>query len=312
MTGDEKERDVPLQRRRVKTEAQNAQVRVSSEPSARTAQGEVPALWRGLVQADSRRIQGHAVPVSPDGGPTWEFPAQQPAVDDARRLGMVTHELRGCMTPVSLQVDLLRSGRLGQLTPRQDNALEAVSRSVERLLSLLQDLLDTSRISANRLRLDVAPVDLRDLVQEVVAAFEAQAQRAEVSLVRTHDGPGQIIGDPLRLMQVLTNLISNAVKATPSGGSVVVSTRYQDDGVELAVRDTGRGLEPDEVAVLFQPFAQAGDAVCRSRGTGLGLYIVRGIVEQHGGAIEISSDGRGRGSTFRVWLPTHPEAVRRQ
>lgn len=218
-------------------------------------------------------------------------------------LSLAGHELCGHLTPLVLQTDLLTSGRLGPLNPAQERSVQLLSRSMERTMQLLQDILDSSRIRAGRFVLHRTDVDLHEIVQEVFHAHQDVAGRAGVTLSSTSPGPTAYRGDPGRIYQILTNLLSNALKFTPPGGTVHVALGREADGVRLEVADTGRGLSAEEIGRLFQPFAQ-GDAGQDARiGTGLGLYITQSLVTAHGGTIDAISAGRGHGSRFRVWLP---------
>jgi signal transduction histidine kinase len=176
-----------------------------------------------------------------------------------------------------------------------------VRRQVARMSRLLEDLLDAARIDGGSLRLEPEPVDLAALVAEVAADFAMQADAAGVT-IRT-DVPSNvpsIEGDRARLIQALSNLVSNSLKFTPRGGNVHVTARLVANTVQLAVADTGCGIEAAQLPRVFDAFWQADAA--RSMGMGLGLHIVRGIVERHGGAIRVAS-AVGAGTTFEVDLP---------
>lgn len=218
-------------------------------------------------------------------------------------LAMVAHEVCGSAVPLRLQLDLLRSGRLGRLDPRQEQALKVAERSLDRLTGLLQDLSDLSRIDGDGIHLDRKTTDLNGLVREVRAAFAGLADKGGITLECDLQQAVWFQADPARLMQVLTNLVSNAIKFTPSGGRITLSTRLDGEEVEIVVSDTGRGLDPERIDELFQSFSQVHDPQEDPAGIGLGLYISQGIIRQHGGEIKATSQGLGKGSTFVVILP---------
>jgi len=206
-------------------------------------------------------------------------------------------------------VQLLRSRGYDQA--KLDRALAAIEQGTKLQTQLIEDLLDVSRIISGKLRLDVQSVDMATVIlaaaETVRPAAEAREQRlnVEVDPLAAH-----VAGDPARLRQVVWNLLSNAVKFTPQGGSVDVSLVAVPGGVEVVVRDTGRGIEPGFLPYVFDRFRQADSSVTREHGgLGLGLAIVRHIVEMHGGAVSVESGGLGCGATFRVRLS---EAVREQ
>ncbi len=174
------------------------------------------------------------------------------------------------------------------------------------LTRLVDELLDTARVSAGKVRLYEARLDLGRLVRAAAADLRPAAEEAGLSMEL--DAPGEPVwvhGDPVRLAQVVGNLLANAVKFTDAGGRIDV--RLAADGARravLAVRDSGIGIEADVLPGLFEAFAQTDRSVGRSRGgLGLGLALVRGLVELHGGEVRAASDGPGRGSEFTVWLP---------
>jgi signal transduction histidine kinase len=184
-------------------------------------------------------------------------------------------------------------------------ALEVIERNSQALAQLVGDVLDTSRVVSGKMHLDTRPLDLHEVigaaVDEVRASLEAKALVLRTSL---DPNEGLMTGDPNRLRQVVANLLSNAVKFTPRGGEVSVALRRVGLDVEVAVSDTGAGIAPDFLPHVFERFRQAEGAHQRGHsGLGLGLAIVRHIVELHGGAVAAESEGPGRGATFRVRLP---------
>lgn len=220
-------------------------------------------------------------------------------------VNMAAHELNTPLTPLALQLDLLRGGRYGDLTDKQYDALGLLDRNLTRMSLLVQDMLDATRLQSDRLKLLRADVDLDTIVHEMAETFREPARLEQISISEHRTGSLLMKADPRRIQQVVSNLLSNAIKFTPEGGAVTVTTERLDDHVRIAVMDTGPGLSADQIAKLFEPFVQVHQKPPKGRrGTGLGLYISRGIVEQHGGTIEVTSDGPGKGSTFAFTLPT--------
>ncbi|HEX5163860.1 MAG TPA: ATP-binding protein, partial [Thermomicrobiales bacterium] len=220
-------------------------------------------------------------------------------------LSIASHELKTPLTSVKASAQLL--GRRMQRDPIDRERLmplvAQVQSEIGRLENLVHDLLDATRIQQGRLELRPEPVDLVDLARQALGRFESAAQQAPVHTLRL-DAPEPIIVeiDPDRIDQVITNLISNALKYSPDGGDVGVAVRRIDSVAEIAVSDAGIGISQAEQATLFQPFARGDVARQSIGGTGLGLFISAEIVERHGGTIEVESTP-GHGSTFTVRLP---------
>lgn len=239
-------------------------------------------------------------------------------VESARRkdelLAMLAHELRNPLAPVVSSLELLRRLPPGE-TARQGEILDRAERQVEQLRRLVDDLLDVSRVTRGKIFLDRVPLDLRRIVERSVAScrdeLEARRHRLEVVLPEV---PLRVDGDPVRLEQVVCNLLHNAARYTPTGGRVWVrlaESPAEDDGwAVLSVEDDGLGMEPDLVRRAFELFAQGDRSLARTEGgLGLGLAVVKRLVELHGGRVEASSPGPDRGSRFTVRLPSfQPEA----
>jgi two-component system, chemotaxis family, sensor kinase Cph1 len=190
-----------------------------------------------------------------------------------------------------------------ELTERQRRSLTIVDRNARRLVLLVQDLLDVARLQGGRLTLQKSPVNVATLLSECVESFHQPARQAGVSLALAAGGDLSVEADAGRLSQVVYNLLGNAVKFTPSGGRIEARATRQGDEVVVEVQDSGAGLSPDQVGRLFQPFEQVHVQPLAKPGTGLGLFISKGIVEQHGGRIWVRSDGPGKGSTFAFAVP---------
>jgi signal transduction histidine kinase len=234
-----------------------------------------------------------------------EARAEAQAADRAKDefLATLSHELR---TPLNAMLGWIAILRSGKIRPdRRADAMEIIERNARTQARLIEDLLDVSRIITGKVQLDVQVMPLEPIVQTVLDSLRPGADAKGVHLHAAVAAQlGQIHGDPARLQQVLWNLLSNAIKFTPAGGHVTLEARQADGGVELTVRDTGIGIEADFLPHVFERFQQADSSTTRTHGgVGLGLAIVRHLVELHGGRISAQSDGRDRGSLFIVWLP---------
>jgi signal transduction histidine kinase len=221
-------------------------------------------------------------------------------------LAMLSHELRTPLTAMLGWAHLLRSGKPDAATTAR--GLGVLERSTRAQSQIISDLLDVSRIAAGKLRLEPHPTELAPALEAAVdtvrPAAEAKGIRLEVEL----DGAaGPVLGDPTRLQQVFWNLLANAVKFTPGGGEVGVRLAREGGQAVVTVRDTGEGIRPDFLPRVFERFSQADASTTRRHGgLGLGLAIVRHLVELHGGGVTAASAGAGRGATFTVRLPALP------
>jgi signal transduction histidine kinase/ActR/RegA family two-component response regulator len=237
-----------------------------------------------------------------------EAESAQAAAEEASRakdefLAVLSHELRTPITAILGWVRLLLTGRLP--TTRVTEALAAIDRNTRLQTRLIDDLLDTSRIVAGKMHLELHTVDLAVVVREVVT-MAGQDPRATAMLSPPAIEAGCIVrGDRERLHQVVTNLVGNALKFTPAGGRVDVRLYRVDDSIELVVSDTGEGITADQLPHIFDRFHQVDRSHTRRYGgLGLGLAIVRHVVEAHGGAVRADSAGRGHGASFTVRLPS--------
>jgi signal transduction histidine kinase/CheY-like chemotaxis protein len=218
-------------------------------------------------------------------------------------LAMVSHELRTPLSPILAWSRMLKLGKLAG--DRQRAAFDAIERNASAQAQLIEDLLDVSRIVSGKLRLDVRPTALGSVIEAAVDALRPSAGAKQIRLQLVLDPrAGMVLGDPDRLQQVVWNLVSNAVKFTPKGGRVQVALERVNSHVELSVSDTGDGIPADVLARVFERFWQAEAGPNRRHGgLGIGLAIVRHLVESHGGEVSAHSDGPGRGSVFTVKLP---------
>src|SRR5262245_7614825 len=242
-----------------------------------------------------------------------EQAARETAEDLARAkdefLALVSHELRSPLNAILGNAAQLRHGGLDVQKVKQ--AAEVIERSGRAQAQLIDDLLDTARIISGKLRLDLGPVDLVSVIEQAIQTIQPAADAKGIS-IETDLPPeiGQITGDPTRLQQVIWNLLSNAVKFTPQGGRVEARLERIDPNICVTVSDTGKGISPDFLPYVFDRFRQA-DASSANRhgGLGLGLALVKYLVELHGGTVEAVSAGEGQGATFKVMLPIRAVAT---
>jgi PAS domain S-box-containing protein len=230
------------------------------------------------------------------------------AAEEANRLkdeflAMVSHELRTPLNAILGWVSLLRGGSLSQA--RTAHALEVIQRNARAQSQIVSDLLDVARTLTGRLHLEPVRADLTAVVRSAVDSVRSSARARNVQLsLQADDSPLFVWGDVVRLEQIGWNLLSNAVKFTPTGGSVDVRLRQRDSYAELSVNDTGAGIAPDILPHIFHRFQQADSSPTRAHGgLGLGLAIVRHLVELHGGSVTAESKGSGHGSRFTVLIP---------
>jgi PAS domain S-box-containing protein len=218
-------------------------------------------------------------------------------------LATVSHELRAPLNAILGWVKLLRQGKLN--AEAAANALETIERSARAQNRLIEDLLDVSRIITGKLRLDVSSIDATLVTRAALASIRPLAEAKGVALTeRLGAGEVPVSGDPNRLQQVIWNLLSNAVKFTPKGGHVELELATRDGQAVVAVKDSGQGVRPEFLPYVFDRFRQAdSSSVRRHGGLGLGLAIVRHLVDMHGGSVHVDSEGEGKGSTFTVMLP---------
>ena len=224
-------------------------------------------------------------------------------------LAVLGHELRNPLSPIRNAAHLLKLPRTGDEIVHR--SAEVIERQVNHLSRLIDDLLDVARISRGKVQLrrerfDVAAV-VRSFARDYAPAIETGGLRLEMSMP---DHPIWVFGDPARVQQIVGNLLHNSSKFTDSGGKVHLSLGTEKNDALIVVQDTGIGIEPELLQHLFEPFMQAQSSLNRERGLGLGLALVRGIAELHGGSVQAQSDGIGRGARFSVRLPLDGEADR--
>lgn len=218
-------------------------------------------------------------------------------------LATLSHELRTPLTAVLGWLSLLRSGKLDEATQKQ--ALATIERNANVQARLIEDILDVSRIITGQLRLEVRPFDLSEVIDAAIASARPAAEAKQIQIETMIDRKAILVwGDAVRLQQVVWNLISNAVKFTPRDGRITIQLERDDTHTRILVKDTGQGIDPEFLPYVFDRFRQEDSTSTRSHsGLGLGLAIVRHLVEMHGGQVRADSEGVGRGATFTLELP---------
>ncbi len=220
-------------------------------------------------------------------------------------LNVASHELKNPLTPLVLQLHIMKEGRYGPLSDKQKSSLETMYNQVQRLNKLIHDVMDTSRIEQASLILHTDRIELGPVVRRAVDAFQGAAQQWNIQLHTDLARNVMAEADGDRIMQVVSNLLSNAFKFTPEGGTVTVTLEKAPEGAHIMVSDTGPGMDEEQQDKLFAAFSQvhAKGTKPREKGTGLGLYIAKGIVGMHEGQIWVESR-KGEGTTFHVTLPS--------
>jgi signal transduction histidine kinase/ActR/RegA family two-component response regulator len=218
-------------------------------------------------------------------------------------LATVSHELRTPLNAISGWVQILRKKEFDPAFIA--NGLEIIERNVKIQVKIIEDILDVSRIVTGKLSLNVTTVDLGPIIEAALESVRLAADAKGIKISRTLDArAGSVSGDPGRLQQVIWNLVSNAIKFTPKGGAIDVRLSRVDSQAEIRVSDNGKGISPEFLPYVFERFRQADSTSARQHsGLGLGLAIVRHLVEMHGGTVHASSEGEGKGATFIVRIP---------
>ncbi len=279
--------------------------------AVRRAQGE-GAGSRHLVERPNRQVlEAYVAPIA--GGGEWTLlvvyhdVTESKWLDDVRRdfVANVSHELRTPLSGVKSVIETLQGGAIDEPAAARDFLARAES-EVDRLVQLLEELLALSRLESGDLRFTERPLDMGDVVRSAAQRMAPDAKRAGVELrVDVNRRTQSVSGDPAALERAVVNLVDNAIKFTPEGGSVDVSSRAEDGSVTIEVADTGAGIDRLDLPRVFERFFKA-DRARQRGGTGLGLAIVKHTVEAHGGSIGVDSQ-LGAGSTFRLRLPLAAE-----
>ncbi|MGW3938524.1 sensor histidine kinase [Streptomyces sp. NBC_00024] len=261
--------------RQIATGRYEVDVPLPSEPELAALATDVNSLGHALADTETRRT---------------------------RLLGDVAHEMRTPLTALDGYVEGLIDG----VFTASPDTLAALSEELRRLHRLADDLSSLSRAQEQRLDLDLVDADLADLARRAAARLSPQFDDAHVTLVVDADTVVPVRADPDRITQVLTNLLGNALLATPAGGTVTITARRSTSRGEVAVTDTGVGLAEADIERVFERFYRAPGGPRRSSGSGVGLTITRGIARGHGGDVTASSRGRGQGASFTLVLPLRP------
>jgi signal transduction histidine kinase len=220
-----------------------------------------------------------------------------------RFLAILSHELRTPLSSIIGWTRILKNTQIGDA--ERQRAVQVIERNAQRQAQLINDLLDVSRITAGKVELDRAPVDLVTVIRDAADSLRADVEAKRLRLTMDVDPrTGEVFGDPLRLQQIVLNLLTNAVKFTPEGGEIDVRLSRRAEMACLVVKDSGDGIDPSVLADIFEPFQQ-GDRTqtARAQGLGLGLTIVRQLVALHGGTVRAESAGKGAGAAFTIELP---------
>jgi PAS domain S-box-containing protein len=278
-----------------------------------TPQADIPPeAFQTVLQIDNRTISAHLASVVTEGDEflgivtVFRDITKEVEADQAKSefVSTVSHELRTPMTAIKGYTDLIYSGAVGEINDNQKRFLGIVQSNTERLTALISDLLDISRVETGRVRFEPEPVQLGDIVKNVIDALAPNAEDKGHSLnLKVEPDLPEIMGDPNRLNQVFTNLVGNSIKYTPEDGEVYVAVYSVGEAVRADVRDNGIGIYSEDLSKIFDRFYRADHPLVQeSRGSGLGLSIVKMFVEMHGGRVWAES-GAGTGSTFTVLLP---------
>jgi len=224
-------------------------------------------------------------------------------------LAVVSHELRTPLNSILGWAEMLIDRRLDEATTTK--ALEVIQRNARLQNKLIDDILDISRIIQNKIHLEMHPVHLVPIIHTTIETVRSQAEAKQITLdLRLDPTVGQVEGDAERLQQIVWNLLSNAIKFTPAGGQVTIELQQIQSVAQITIQDTGQGIHAEFLPYVFDRFRQGNEVTTRAQhGLGLGLAIVRHLVEMHGGSIYATSQGEGQGATFIVQLPARDVAV---
>ncbi len=222
----------------------------------------------------------------------------------------MSHELR---TPLNVVIgfsEMLADQTFGPVNAKQAHYVENILQAGRHLLSLINDILDLSKVEAGKMSMSTQPLRLKNVIKQTVELTQSRAVKHGLSLKLSVSDDLSVTADERMLKQILFNLLSNAIKFTPAGGTVHVSAERVDGDVRVSVSDTGIGIKAADMERVFAPFEQVDSSLSRAhQGTGLGLSLCRRFVEMHGGKIWVESAGEGCGSTFRFTLPAVQDGV---
>ena len=223
-------------------------------------------------------------------------------------VSLASHELRTPMTVIKSYTWLLLQGKTGNMNAKQIIYLDRVYSSTNRLINLVNDMLNVSRIESGRITIDKKEVNIKQLIDDVITEMMPKAQEGKIELLVNYEqNLPSVMVDPDKIKEVIINLIGNSLKFTPENGKITISVSQKDGEVVVKVSDTGSGIDKDDIQKLFQKFGIVGNNYLRKRnsqGTGLGLYLAKSLVELHGGRMWAQSEGVGKGSSFYFTLKT--------
>jgi len=222
-------------------------------------------------------------------------------------LATLAHELRNPLAPITLSIEILKQESCS--TEQVNWCIGSISRQTHQLKKLIDDLLDVSRINRGLIRLEKESVDLAKILEDTVQSFRPQAlAKGQQVTLNSLLGSSRVEADPVRLIQVLGNLISNAIKFSPKEGRITISASRNGGSAVIAVTDSGFGIEPDNLENIFGIFSQVKDvALVSNEGLGIGLYLAKHLIDLHGGRIEVRSEGKDKGAEFIILLPLQDE-----
>lgn len=221
-------------------------------------------------------------------------------------VSLASHELRTPMTAIKSYLWMALAGKGGVLSEKQKYYLERSYNATDRLIKLVNDMLNVSRIESGRISIDIKPLDLPKVIIDVITEVTPRAQEFGLQVTYTPNPLPQVLADTDKLKEILINLIGNSLKFTPPGGQVNVVASQNNNIVVVEVRDNGKGIKAEDLPKLFQKFATIGTAYLtkqNTQGTGLGLYISKSLVEKQGGRMWLHSDGENKGTSFYFSLP---------
>jgi signal transduction histidine kinase len=223
-------------------------------------------------------------------------------------ISIASHQLRTPLSIIKGYVSLMQEGAYGKMPKKSEQILQNIDESNERLVKLVDDFLDVSRLEQGRTQYSFAPVDMVALVDSIVTELRNKAEKKHME-IELHVGtkmPKSIIADEERLRHSIFNYVDNAVKYSPEKTTIMIELSVTDERMHCAVKDQGVGMDEDDIRNLFQKFYRSPKVLREFQGTGLGLYVVKEFIEAHGGQVYAKSDGIGAGSTFGFWIPFEP------
>jgi PAS domain S-box-containing protein len=293
------ERVEPFETVRVAKDGRRIDVELSVSP-VRNSMGEVVGAAKIARDISDRRRTEDMLTVLLERAEAARAEADAANRMKDRFLAILSHELRTPLNAMLGWTQMLRNGQVS--AERTQHALDAIHRNTLLQARLIDDLLDVARITADKLHLEMQPAQLVPIIDDAIDAMHRDVAAKHLVLRRRLDSEASVVlGDPSRLRQIVTNLLSNAVKFTPPRGRIDIGLDREGDHARIVVSDSGIGIEAGELPQLFEHFAQTESGTTRAHGgLGLGLAIVRHLVEVHGGTVHADSGGKGHGATFTV------------